>query len=259
MNLADYIRERCARRGILLMTHAVVGYPSLEANRRMLDAMIEADVDLVELQLPFSEPVADGPLFVKANLDALAGGASHGQYWDLFSETTARAPFPVLAMCYYNSAFRMGHAAFCERLRGSGGRGFIIPDLPREEYGDLEALSAENGLAAIQFFTPTSTDERMLRLAQGARGFVYCVARRGVTGSATELDRGLYDLLARYRRMTDLPLALGFGIASADDIRRLRGVVDIAIVGSALLRSWERGGEDAYRAHLTEMAQARYS
>lgn len=257
MNLTEYIRERKKKKKILLMTHAVVGYPSIDDNRRMLDEMIAADVDLVELQLPFSEPVADGPLFVKANLESIRNGTKAADYWRFMAESAGRSAFPVLTMCYYNSAFVTGHHAFCSRLAASGARGFIIPDLPPEEYGDLGALCDRHDLAPIQFFTPASTEERMRYIASRARGFVYCVARRGVTGDATDIDRDLISLIARYRTMTDLPLALGFGISTADDLRRLHGVVDIAIVGSALLRSWERGGGSAYRDHLHELSGAR--
>ena len=257
MNLTAYIEERLRERGILLMTHLIVGYPSLEDNRRMLELMGEVEVDLVELQMPFSEPVADGPLFARANQAALEQGIRTDQYFEFMREATGRFAFPHLMMGYYNLAFRMGHASFCRRLRESGAAGFILPDLPVEEYGDLFEWSAEQGLSPILLMAPTSTDERLAEIGRRARGFVYAVARKGVTGSRTELDLSLYRFIARCRRATDLPLGVGFGLACGDDLRALQGKAEIGIVGSALLKRWEEAGEEGYRKLLADLAGGR--
>ena len=161
-------------------------------------------------------------------------------------------------MGYYNTAFRMGHGPFCRRLRNSGVSGFILPDLPIEEYGDLFALSDDSGLCPILLMTPTNSRERLAEIGERVSGFAYAVARRGVTGLKTDFAGATFELLARCRAATDLPLALGFGLRSGDDLRQLHGRVEVGIVGSALLGAWERGGADEYRRLLRELASARH-
>ena len=268
MNLTKYLKNRIDplfggteslenKRKILLMTHVVVGYPSLEANWKMLEAMGEADVDLVELQMPFSEPSADGPLFVKANQEALRNGIRWQAYFDLMKRASERFDFPMLMMGYCNTAFSMGFENYCVNIRENGGEGFIIPDLPLEEYGDLFEYSRQHDLDPIMLCTPTNTEERLRKICGHGRGFIYCVARKGVTGKNTELDISAEKILQQCRLYTDLPLALGFGLSHAEDLRWLHGKAEIAIVGSALLKTWEAEGETGYRKHLLSLAAAR--
>ncbi|MDP6744431.1 MAG: tryptophan synthase subunit alpha [SAR324 cluster bacterium] len=268
MNLTNYLQNRLAplyggtehpetKRKILLMTHVVVGYPSLEANWKMLEVMGEADVDLVELQMPFSEPSADGPLFVKANQEALRNGIRWKDYFDLMRRASERFDFPLLMMGYFNTAFAMGFENYCVNIRKNGGEGFIIPDLPLEEYGDLFELSRQHELDPIMLCTPTNTEERLRKICGHGSGFIYCVARKGVTGKNTELDISAEKFLEQCRLYTDLPLALGFGLSQREDLRQLHGIAEIAIVGSALLKTWEAEGETGYRKHLMSLAAAR--
>ena len=261
-NLETRVRERLAdgKRRVLLMTHVIVGYPSLEANRRMLALMGEADVDLVELQMPFSEPVADGPTFALANQHALqAGGLRVDDYFDFFEEAGRLCPCPRLMVGYYNTVYRLGHESFCQRLAQAGGAGFILPDLPLEEYGDLFDFSQGQDLDPIMLMTPTNTDQRLRQIGEHARGFVYTVARKGVTGSRTQMEEGgVFDLLKRCQASTSVPLALGFGLSTGDDLRLLHdSQAEIGIVGSALLQAWEQGGEAGYARLLAELSQAR--
>lgn len=256
VTLSSYIREKQAKHSPLLMTHAVVGYPSLEDNWTMLQAMADAGVDLVELQMPFSEPIADGPLFVKANQAAIERGLRRDDYFDLVERAAKAFEFPVLFMGYYNTVFRMGHDVFCERLATVGARGFIIADLPPEEATDLIEKARTRELNPILIMTPTNSEARLAEIACGAEGFVYCVARKGVTGRRTDLELGVTDFLARCRRATDLPLALGFGIKTPEDVRSVRPLADVAIVGTACLEAWETRGETGYREFLGELAAA---
>ena len=257
VNLVSYMRDRLESRRILLMTHVIVGFPSIEANWRMLEIMQDAGVDMVELQMPFSEPIADGPSFARANQLAIDRGIRLDQYFELVGRASAAFDFPHLMMGYYNTVFRMGHAAFCQRLSASGAQGYIVPDLPFEEYDDLRALSQQSGLSPILLMTPTNASERLAAIGQHARGFVYAVARKGVTGKRTALDEGLGDFVTRCRRYTDLPLALGFGLRTGADVRQLQGTVEMAIVGSALLDAWEEGGETGYREFLRDLTSGR--
>ena len=254
--LETYIRQRLQRKKLLLMTHAVVGYPSLEANMAMLEAMQRADADLVELQLPFSEPIADGPVFLHANQRALEAGLSREQYFSFMQRASTSFDFKILMMGYYNSVFQMGHEPFCACLGEHGGSGFIVADLPPEEAGDLYQHAETYHLSPIMLMTPTTPVARLHTLAQQARGFVYCVARKGVTGTHTSLDQSLAAFVSRCRAVTSLPLALGFGLQSGDDLRSIHGLVDIGIVGTALLAAWEQGGAPQYAALLQELHAA---
>jgi len=248
MRLSDHLAARSRAKKLLVMTHVVCGYPSFEDNWRELEIMAEFGVDLVELQFPFSEPSADGPLFVKANQESLAHGTTVEQCFEFMARVSAHFPFRVLMMGYYNTAFKMGHEVFVRRLAQAGAVGFILPDLPVEEAGELHSLAAAADLAPIVLMTPTNTDARLQTLGQAARGFVYVVARKGVTGSSTAMNEDVIRLLDRCRAATGLPLALGFGVASREDIAFIAQHADIAIIGTAALRAWENGGEQGLRA-----------
>jgi len=268
MNLTKYLKNRLGngdfvglkqgkKRKILLMTHLIAGYPSLEANWEMLEAMAEADVDLVELQMPFSEPSADGPLFVKANQEALRNGIKWEIFFDLMSRASKQFNFPLLMMGYFNTTFTMGFEKYCKSILNHGGEGFIIPDLPFEEYGELFRYSKDYELDPIMLCTPTNTDERLKKICSKGSGFIYCVARKGVTGKNTVLGTNEEKFLQKCRQYTDLPLALGFGLSSPEDLDKLKGKAEIAVVGSALLKTWENDGKDGYREHISSLASAR--
>ena len=257
MSLSKKISDGLKKRKILLMTHVVVGYPSLEANWSMLKAMSEVEVDLVELQMPFSEPTADGPLFVRANQESLKQGTNLIDYFSLMKKVSSECSMQVLMMGYCNTAFKIGFEKFPRMLKQNGATGFIIPDLPMEEYGILHEKSLEEGINPVMLCTPTNTPERLQQILSKASGFTYCVARKGVTGKSTDLNQETTKFLEQCRKLTDQPLALGFGITRPEDIKMLHGKADIAIIGSALLRSWEEGGERQYREHLLSLASAR--
>lgn len=254
--LAAYLKDKLATESLLLMTHCVVGYPSLDANWRMLACMQEAGVSLLELQLPFSEPIADGPLFVKANQAALEQGLHWDEYFDFMAKASSEFDIPLLFMGYYNSVFCMGQDNFCERLKAAGAHGYIIADLPPEEATGLDKHAQAEGLDPIHLMTPTNTDDRLKYIARNASGFIYCVARKGVTGTKTELDADITSYIERCRAVTKLPVALGFGIKTPEDISILKGHVDIAIIGTACLEAWEHGGEQQYMQFLESLHKA---
>lgn len=253
MQLSDYLKERRASKKVLVMTHVVCGYPSFEDNWRELEVMAEFGVDLVELQFPFSEPSADGPLFVKANQVSLANGTTVEDCLEFMSRVAAHFPFKVLMMGYYNTAFKMGHERYIERLAEAGASGFILPDLPLEEAADLHRMADENELAPIMLMTPTNSQTRLEKLGAAARGFVYAVARKGVTGSQTEMDDELATFLDRCKAVIDVPLAVGFGVSQPSDIDFIGKHADIAIIGTAALRAWEEGEEEALRAFFKQI------
>jgi tryptophan synthase alpha chain len=236
------IRQARAEKPILLMTHIVIGYPSFEASLQIVDAMVEAGVDLMELQIPFSEPMADGPVILAANQKALAAGSTVERCFEFAAAVSSRHNIPFLFMSYYNVPFRAGVAGFVDRTKASGICGAIVPDLPPEEGATYMAAMKRANLDPIFIYSPSSSLERMRAIGEHARGFVYCVARKGVTGSQTAFSDDLDAYLARCRAATKLPLALGFGVQDAADVEFLRGKVDIAVVGSATLRLIDEKG-----------------
>ncbi len=253
-SLEPYIRSKLKEKDILLMTHAVIGYPSLEDNWAMLECMAEANVDLVELQLPFSEPIADGPAFIKANQGALEHNIHWYDYFDFFKKASDAFDFPLLFMGYYNSVFTMGEEKFCERLKTAGGSGYIIADLPMESGFELDMAGQQHDLDHIQIMTPVNSDDRMQQIADHASGFLYCVARKGVTGKATSFDDSISEYIQRCRKATDLPLAMGFGIKTTEQVNALKGKADIAIIGTACLEVWEQQGKENYKEFLKSLA-----
>ena len=253
MGLEAFIAERKQSKDLLVMAHVVCGYPSFEENLQELEIMAEAGVDLVELQFPFSEPSADGPLFVRANEQSLKAGTTVDQCFDFMRQVSAQFPFKVLMMGYYNTVFKMGEDIFVQRLKDAGGVGYILPDLPVEEAEHLHALSAQAGIEPIILMTPTSSDKRLAQLGQASRGMVYAVARKGVTGSKTNMGDDVVALIDRCRQHTNVPIGVGFGISSKADMDFLRGSADLAIVGTAALKTWEQSGAQGLRNFFVEL------
>ena len=252
-SLEKYLREKRENKDLLLMTHVVCGYPSFEDNFKELEIMAEAGVEMVELQFPFSEPSADGPLFVKANQESIEKGTTVEQCLEFMKKVSDAFPFKVLMMGYYNTAYKMGHAQYIQSLKEAGACGFILPDLPIEEAGELHTLARENDMAPILLMTPTNTDKRLAALGEKAEGFIYAVARKGVTGPKTEMGDELEGFLNKCRDMINVPLAVGFGISSAEDMAYLKGKGDIAIIGTAALRAWEAGREEGLRKFFRDL------
>ena len=245
------LKARLKDKPILLMTHLMLGYPDFATNREVIAQMAANGVDCVELQIPFSEPIADGPVIARAAHLSLRAGAKVADCLAFGAEMAAAHPdVHFLLMTYANIVFKFGERAFLERCRDIGMKGTIIPDLPPEEGRTYGAGCRQLGLAPIPFFTPTSTDVRMREVAACGEGFVYCVARRGVTGRHTAIDADIADYLARCRRATNLPLAVGFGIGCREDVRGLTGKADMAVVGTATIKLVEAEGAEAVGPYI---------
>jgi tryptophan synthase alpha chain len=253
MGLESFLAERKKDNDLLVMAHVVCGYPSFEDNMQELEIMAEAGVDLVELQFPFSEPSADGPLFVNANEQSLKAGTTVDQCFEFMQQASERFPFKLLMMGYYNTVFKMGEETFVKRLKESGGSGYIRPDLPVEESANLHRLSEEAGIEPIILMTPTSSDKRLAKLGAVSRGLVYVVARKGVTGSKTNMGDDVLALIERCRQHTSAQIGVGFGISGKEDMDFLRGSADMAIVGTAALKTWEQSGADGLRKFFADL------
>ena len=245
MELKTYLENRRAEKEILLMTHIVLGYPSFEASLKTIDAMVAAGVDLMELQIPFSEPTADGPVIAHANQSALDAGVTVEQCLEFAGMVAEKFDIPFLTMTYYNILFRYGVNDFIAALSRHGLRGAIIPDVPPEEGREYLDAMQRHDLAPILIFSPTTSLERMHYIDAFAAGFIYCLARKGVTGQNTNFSDDLAAYLEKCRQGTDLPLALGFGIKDRADIDFLKGKADIAVIGTQTIRVMETDGIDA--------------
>ena len=243
--LEDHLRARLRERDILLMTHIVLGYPSFDDSWRAVEAMVEAGVDLMELQIPFSEPIADGPVILHANQRSLAAGATVEGCLRFAEEVASRFDIPFLVMSYFNILYRFGLSDFTRTLASAGLQGAIVPDLPPEEAGDYLSAMRDAQLDPVFIYSPNTSDPRMREIARVAGGFVYCVARKGVTGADTDFSASLDAYLTRCRAATSLPLALGFGVKQRADVESLRGKADIAVVGTETIRVMDERGVGA--------------
>jgi tryptophan synthase alpha chain len=200
----------------------------------VLSAMVDAGADLVEVGVPFSDPVMDGPTIQEASVQALAGGATPGSVLD--AVRTVDVPVPLVAMTYYNIVFRAGHERFARSLVDAGVRGAIVPDLPLEESGGWEADAAASGVETVLLAAPVTPDDRLAAICQRARGFVYGVNLMGVTGERSSLAGSAGVLAKRLKAVTDKPVVMGFGISSPAQAVACAAEADGVVVASALMR-----------------------
>jgi tryptophan synthase alpha chain len=236
-----FAAARADRRLAALMPYLMGGFPDLDTSRRIGIAYAEAGAHLVELGVPFSDPLADGPVIHAAATEALKAGAILD---DVLAVGAAIAEHvPVVAMCYSNPIFIRGPERFLDALLDAGVSGLIVPDMPLEESDEMLALCDVRGLALVPLVAPTTPDERLERIGARARGFLYTVSLTGTTGERAELERDLAGLLARVAARTDVPVALGFGIGEPfQAAAAARAGADGVIVGSRLVRA---AGEEA--------------
>ncbi len=220
-----------------LMTHVVVGYPSLKATEELVLAMDKAGVDFVELQIPFSDPLADGPTIMRACEQSLENGTKVKDAFTIAQELSKVVRMPLLFMGYYNTVFKYGVEKFCNDAKRVGISGMIIPDMPLEEEASEQfiACTTKHGLYAIRVISPSATEDRLQKNARVAKGFVYCTARQGTTDAKKGLDPKIASYLKRVRKTFAIPVAVGFGISSKERVDLIRGHADIAVVGSAII------------------------
>ncbi|MSQ24774.1 MAG: tryptophan synthase subunit alpha [Dehalococcoidia bacterium] len=242
-----------------LIAYLTVGFPSVEATLQLVPAVVEAGADMIELGVPFSDPLADGATVQRASQAALAQKVTLETCLQVCARLRQRLPLvPLLLMGYYNPILALGVERFAQKAREAGADGVIVPDLPPEEAGPLLAACRSHGLRVIFLLAPTSTDERMEQVGRVASGFIYCVSLTGVTGARTALPADLSSFLSRVRRRSPLPLAVGFGVSSAEHVRTIGKHAEAAIVGSALLNAIEQAGqgqaEQAAQASIAAMA-----
>jgi tryptophan synthase alpha chain len=219
-----------------LMPYLPLGFPWLGVSRELIRTAAQAGADIIELGMPFSDPLADGPVIQQATQVALQNGMTVARCLEMIrTAREAGITLPLVLMGYYNPILRFGVGRFVREATEAGADGLIVPDLPPEESGELDQACEVNSLDLIFLAAPTSTDERLRKIASISRGFVYLVSLTGVTGARDSLPFGLEDLAARVRAVTSKPVCVGFGISSADAARRVAKIADGVIVGSALV------------------------
>lgn len=218
-----------------LVTFITAGDPSPDGTPALVAALAAAGADIVELGIPYSDPLADGPIIQASSQRALERGVTPDTVREMVRACRTETDIPIVLMTSYNLALKYGLTRFAEAFAAAGADGTILTDLPPEEAGPWKAASAQAGLATIFLVAPTSTPERIARIAESATGFVYCVSRTGVTGTRTEMDPALTALLARVRAATDKPLCVGFGVSRPEHVRQVLESADGAVIGSALV------------------------
>ncbi|TAM76400.1 tryptophan synthase subunit alpha [bacterium] len=238
-----------------LIPYVMAGDPDPETTVAVVLALAEAGADAVELGIPYTDPLADGPTIQAAGQRALAGGATFEGVLALFDRLRAVGGPPLIAFGYANPIERYGHARFAQRLAAAGALGAIVPDLPYEECAGLRGELRARGLGLTQLVAPTTSDERAARIAAASDGFLYVVSRMGVTGAGGIDPAPVIDQVRRLRRLTELPLAVGFGISKAEHVEAIGHVADGVIVGSALIDALGgRRGEAASNGARTFIA-----
>ncbi len=219
-----------------LVPYLTVGYPTLAETPDLVAAAVAGGACMVELGVPFSDPLADGATIQRAGAAALNQGVHLSDSLLVTKALRAKGvTVPLLFMGYYNTFLSFGLPAFCQQAKEAGADGVICVDLPPEEAEPFLSAAASQGLNLIFLLAPTSTDERLRRVAEVAQGFIYCVSLAGVTGARTQLREGLPDFIARVREHTKLPLAVGFGISTPEHVAAVGELVETAVVGSALI------------------------
>jgi tryptophan synthase alpha chain len=219
-----------------LAPFVTAGDPDVDTTVAVLETIDAAGASLCELGVPYSDPIADGPVIQASYTRALGQGITLAGVFDAARRAAAGCSMPILAMASYSLIFRRGIDRFVADALAAGLAGFVVPDLPLEESDDLDAACRAAGLALVRLVTPTTPPDRAAAIAKKSTGFLYCVSVAGVTGARTELPAGLVDRVRWLKTQTDVPILVGFGIASAEQVRAVAAVADGAIVGSALVR-----------------------
>lgn len=230
------------------------GDPSLARSEEFILELIRGGADLIEIGIPFSDPIAEGPVIQEANLRALAAGTTTDGIFGLVSSLRKKTEVPIVLLTYLNPVFKYGYERFFAACETAGVDGIIVPDLPFEESGEVRPIAAAHGVDLISLVAPTS-DVRIAEIAEQSAGFLYIVSSMGVTGVRSEITTDISGIVAAARAATQTPVAVGFGIHSAEQAKEIAGVADGVIVGSAIVRIIAEHGEKSAEK-LYEFARA---
>ena len=219
-----------------LIPYITVGYPTVETTLKVVPLFASTGCDIIELGIPFSDPLADGATIQRASYEALRQGITPGVCFELAQELRRQVEIPLVFMTYYNPVLKFGLEQFCSKCAEVGVDGLIIPDLPPEEGGELEKSTKRHGLNLVYLLSPASTKERIKLVAGRASGFIYLVSLTGVTGARDKLPEELEGFVASVRKRTEKPLCVGFGVSTPEQARRVAKIADGVIVGSRIIQ-----------------------
>lgn len=250
--ITEAFRQRNRQGGKALVTYFMAGDPDLGTTEKIIRSLSGIGVDLIELGVPFSDPLADGPVIQRASERAMRQGVTFTRLFEMMRSLRIMVDAPVVIMTYYNLFHHYGLEAFSRDAAEAGVDGVIVPDLPFEEAEPFRTALDAHGLAFIPLLAPTSADDRVANITQEARGFIYYVSRTGVTGEQKDLSADLEENLRRIRARTDLPIAVGFGISTPEQAKTASGQADGVVMGSALVRLIEE------TPHLHERVAAKF-
>ena len=256
LSLASAFAAARAEGRAALIPYVTAGHPRMDRTLDLLLGLADAGADVVELGIPFSDPLADGPTIQKSSFDAIAQGVDVRWALDAVAGFRARRDTPVVLFTYLNPVLRHGVDAFLADAASAGAQGLLLTDLPVGADAALEARIDASPLDLIRLVAPTTRPERVRVIAQAARGFLYYVSRTGVTGARQALASGLADEVAEVRAMTDVPVAVGFGISTPEQAAEVARVADGVVIGSALVEALGTGGVDAGLAFVRALRGA---
>ena len=237
----NHITEAFAK-GKAFIPFITCGDPSLEITEQLVYAMEEAGADLIELGIPFSDPTAEGPVIQKANVRALKGGVTTDKIFDMVVKIREKTKIPMVFMTYANVVFSYGTERFIKKAAEVGMDGLILPDVPFEEKEEFDSVCQKYGLDLISLIAPTS-HERITQIAKEAQGFVYCVSSLGVTGTRTQITTDIGAMVKLVKAAKDIPCAVGFGISTPEQAKKMAAQSDGTIVGSAIVKLCAAHGE----------------
>jgi tryptophan synthase alpha chain len=255
--IARRFRELSGRGELGIVAYLTAGDPTIAASERIILAAAEAGADVIELGVPFSDPVADGPTIQRASERALRGGATLAGVLDLARRLRARTEVPLVLFSYYNPILQMGLEKFAQAAAEAGIDGVLATDMTPEESLEYRGILQAQGLDTIFLGAPTSTDQRLAAIAECSGGFLYLISRTGVTGARESLPEELPALVKRARKFTKLPIAVGFGISQPEHVAGLAGIADAAVVGSALVAEVEKAAKADSTGEMAAEAVAR--
>ena len=245
-------------KGKAFIPFVTCGDPSLDVTEKIVYAMEEAGADLIELGIPFSDPTAEGPVIQGANLRALSGGVTTDKVFDMVAKIRKNTSIPMVFMTYANVVFSYGTERFVKKAADIGMDGLILPDVPFEEKEEFDSVCRAHGLDLISLIAPTS-HERIARIAREAEGFVYCVSSLGVTGMRSSITTDIGAMVKLVKAEKDIPCAVGFGISTPEQAKKMADQSDGAIVGSAIVKLCGQYGKDCVpyvAAYVKEMKDA---
>lgn len=254
ISVETLLRDRAAASQGSLIGYFPAGYPNLESSIDALVEMANSGCSVLEVGIPYSDPVMDGPVIQRATEQSLQAGFRISKVFDVIRGVRDQSEVPILVMSYWNPILAYGVERFAKDLSAAGGQGIITPDLIPDEAANWIQISEENNLERVFLAAPSSSSERVAQAHEASRGFVYAVSTMGITGERSQLDTLARSVVSKIREAGDRPACVGVGVSTAQQVREVNSYADGAIVGTALISAYEEGGISALRKKVVELA-----